>query len=96
MFREEVKDEDNIELYEEDLSIRNEREFYNNYTKNPEILALKYIITELGISLSEIDLKFILKEIEGVSASKLYDQFIKTNIIKKCMIKIFKFTQTLN
>ena len=95
-FREAVKDEGEIELYEEDLSIRNENEFYNTYTKKPEILALKYIITELGISLSDTDFKFILTEIEGLSASKLYDNFIKTNVIKKCMIKIFKFTQSLN
>ena len=97
MFREEVKDADeNVEIYEEDLSIQNEKEFYNKYTKQPEILALKYIITELGITLREDDLKFILTKIDALSTSKLYETFINTNIIKTCMIKIFKFTQTLH
>ena len=96
MFREEVKEGEGIELYEEDLSIQNEQEFYSKYTENPELLALKYIITELGITLSDTDLNFILTEIDTLSAHKLYDNFIKTNIIKKCMIKIFKFAQTLN
>uniref|UniRef100_A0A6C0B5H7 Uncharacterized protein n=1 Tax=viral metagenome TaxID=1070528 RepID=A0A6C0B5H7_9ZZZZ len=96
MFREEDRGEENIELYEEDLSIRNEKEFYSKYTKNPELLALKYIISELGITLTDIDLNFILSEVDALSVGKLYDNFIKTNIIKKSMIKIFKFTQTLN
>ena len=93
VFREAVLREPDttLELYEEDISIKNERDFYDKYQKSPEIMAIKYIISELGIKIIPKDLNYIVSKFDAISVSDLYKKFIKTDIIKKIMVKTYEF-----
>lgn len=92
---EEKESDPEIELYEEDISIKNEKEFYNKYQKSPEIMAIKYILSELGIKIIKRDLDYIISKCNTISISELYKGFIKTDFIKKIMINSYRFLKSL-
>ena len=94
-FREEVKEIVPIELFEEDISIKTELQFYKDNAIYPELLAVRYLISELGIKIKTDDLGYIIGKIKDISLLEVYEKFIKTNIIKECMKKTYLFTKAI-
>jgi len=89
------KDDSEIEIFKEDLSIKSEQEFYDKNIKFPEVMAIKYIVSELGIEFNKGEMNYIIDKINEISIDDLYDKFIDTGILKKIMIKSYKFVEAI-
>ena len=89
-FREEVKED--MEEVETKLffGIQSQKKLDMELKNNPEILAIRHIITSLGITLKNIDFTFIKDKISLLDKDKLYKKFVETDIIQKCMISTYQ------
>ncbi len=89
------QDDSEVEIFKEELSIKDEQEFYDKNSKFPEIIGIKYIASELGIKFNHGEIEYIIGKINEISIDDLYEKFIDTGILKEIMIKSYKFVEAV-